>query len=116
MEEFASLNHVINAVGQLDLDTLMAVLNGSAIFLGIDSLLGHLSAALGRPTVSIIGPESEIHWAPRGKFSQFVCLDRPCRPCVKGGCRPGGSSGCLDDLPFDDLVRPSLLKALAASA
>lgn len=104
---------VINAAGAFDLDTLMAVVDGAALFVGIDSLVGHLAGALGRPTVSIFGHYSDVHWAPRGPMVRVAHVNRPCRPCLRGGCRPGGVSGCLEDLDFHACVRPLIEELLA---
>ena len=111
---------VINAAGVLDLDALTALINGSTLFVGVDSLLGHLAGALGRPTVSVFGPYADVHWAPRGPLVKVAHVDRPCRPCVRrggvpgeGGCRGGGLSGCLEDLSFQTYVRPLIEQLLA---
>jgi len=103
---------VINSAGALDLDTLMALVHGAALFVGIDSLVGHLAGALGRPTVSLFGPYSDVHWAPRGPRVRVAHVDRPCRPCLRGGCRLGGISGCLEDLSFSVYVRPLIEELL----
>lgn len=108
----AARGPVINAAGDLDLDALMAVTNGAALFVGIDSLVGHLAGALGRPTVSLFGPYSDVHWAPRGPRVKVARLERPCRPCLLGGCRGNWVSGCLEDLLFDVHVRPLIEQVL----
>jgi heptosyltransferase-3 len=103
---------VINAAGALDLDSLSALVNGAALFVGVDSLLGHLAGALGRPTVSVFGPYSAAHFAPRGPQVKVARVDCPRYPCVssggpgQGGCRPSGYSGCLEDMSFQTYVRP----------
>ncbi|MDR1921061.1 MAG: glycosyltransferase family 9 protein [Candidatus Adiutrix sp.] len=92
--------------GPLSLDTLMALLDGAALFMGLDSVVGHMAGALGRPVVSIFGPASEVHWAPRGPRVRVAHSGRPCRPCVTGGCLGHYRSACLRDLSFEDHVRP----------
>lgn len=113
---------VINAAGVLDLDGLMALTNEASLVVAVDSMVGHLGGALGRPTVSIFGPYADVHWAPRGELVRVAHVDdRACRPCVRigntpgGGCRPGGVSGCLEDLDFDTYVRPLIQEVLKLS-
>jgi ADP-heptose:LPS heptosyltransferase len=42
------------------------------VFVGHDSGLTHLAAALGRPTVAIFGPTDPEIWGPRGKHVTVV--------------------------------------------
>ncbi|MDR2339409.1 MAG: glycosyltransferase family 9 protein [Deltaproteobacteria bacterium] len=99
--------------GALPLDTLMGLLRKARIFIGLDSLGGHMAAALSCPTLSIFGPSREKHWAPRGPMVEIAHTDRACRSCVTGGCLGGGLSACLDELDFDEWVRPKLTAMLA---
>ncbi len=43
-----------------------SVLAHGAAYLGNDSGITHLAAALGRPVVALFGPSNPEHWAPRG--------------------------------------------------
>lgn len=54
-------------VRELSLDGLAAVLNRSALFVGNDSGIAHLSAALGISSVVLFGPTLPRHWAPLGR-------------------------------------------------
>jgi heptosyltransferase-3 len=49
-----------------DLAQLAGVLEGATLFLGNDSGVTHLAAALGRPTVAVFGPTDPTLWRPRG--------------------------------------------------
>ncbi|MBI3327072.1 MAG: glycosyltransferase family 9 protein [Nitrospinae bacterium] len=51
-----------------------ALIAHAAVFLGNDSGLTHLAAALGRPTVAIFGPTDPEIWGPRGKAVTIVQL------------------------------------------
>jgi ADP-heptose:LPS heptosyltransferase len=46
----------------------------AAVFIGNDSGLTHLAAALGRPTVAIFGPTDPEIWGPRGEHVTIVPL------------------------------------------
>jgi ADP-heptose:LPS heptosyltransferase len=71
-----------------------ALIAQAAVFIGNDSGLTHLAAALARPTVAIFGPTDPEIWGPRGEHVSIVPLG--------GGGRfgndraPGGTTG-LDE-------------------
>jgi ADP-heptose:LPS heptosyltransferase len=50
----------------LELDALAPVLRRARGFVGNDSGVSHLAAALGVPTVAVFGPTDPRNWAPRG--------------------------------------------------
>jgi heptosyltransferase III len=54
------------------LPRLAALLAACRLFVGNDSGVTHLAAALGVPTVAIFGPTSPEVWAPRGDHVQVV--------------------------------------------
>ena len=56
----------------LKLTELAAVLERCALFLGNDSGITHLAAAVGTPTVAVFGPSSLSIWEPRGSRVQVV--------------------------------------------
>lgn len=49
-----------------DLNTLMALLNGAAFFVGCDSGVSHVAAAMDVPSLVIFGPTDPAVWAPQG--------------------------------------------------
>jgi ADP-heptose:LPS heptosyltransferase len=50
----------------------MALIGQATVFVGHDSGLTHLAAALGRPTVAIFGPTDPAIWGPRGAHVTVV--------------------------------------------
>jgi len=50
----------------LDLVALAGVLAGCGGYLGNDSGITHIAAAIGIPVVTLFGPTDPVHWAPRG--------------------------------------------------
>lgn len=67
---------VLDLVGHLDLLAVAACLKRSSLFIGNDSGLMHMSAAVGTPTLGLFGPSREEHYAPRGKFAATVRGDQ----------------------------------------
>ncbi|MBT5049784.1 MAG: glycosyltransferase family 9 protein [Rhodospirillaceae bacterium] len=56
----------INLIGVVDLPVVAACLRRCALFIGNDSGLMHMSAAVGTPTLGLFGPSQAKHYAPWG--------------------------------------------------
>ena len=54
----------------------MALIGQATVFIGHDSGLTHLAAALGRPTVALFGPTDAEIWRPRGEHVTVVQMVR----------------------------------------
>ncbi|MCW5771611.1 MAG: glycosyltransferase family 9 protein [Rhodospirillaceae bacterium] len=65
----------IDLAGTLDLLTAAACLERAALFVGNDSGLMHLAAAMGTPTLGLFGPSREEHYGPWGERAQAVRTD-----------------------------------------
>ncbi|MBZ9674710.1 glycosyltransferase family 9 protein [Mesorhizobium sp. ES1-1] len=70
---------LVNLVGQLSLESLLAVLKQARLFLGNESGPMHMAAAAGTPVVGLYGYTSPIRWGPLGVRS--IAL-QPSMPCV----------------------------------
>lgn len=64
--ESAPLRRRIDLAGNLDLLTAAACLGRADFFVGNDSGLMHLAAAMGVPTLGLFGPSREEHYGPWG--------------------------------------------------
>ena len=53
---------------ELDICALAALLSRAGAFLGNDSGVSHLAAAVGTPTIALFGPTSPRQWSPMGEF------------------------------------------------
>jgi heptosyltransferase-3 len=67
-------------IANLELLAMAGVLVNVALFIGHDSGLTHLAAALHRPTIAAFGPTSPARWAPMGDHVRVI-TGEPCR-CV----------------------------------
>jgi len=56
--------HIHDNLPLMDVASILSVANG---FIGNDSGITHLAAALGIPVVALFGPTDPAIWAPRGK-------------------------------------------------
>jgi hypothetical protein len=59
-------------VKENDLSTLAAIIKNAVLYVGYDSGITHLAAALAVPTVVCFGPTDEHRWCPRGQFVAVV--------------------------------------------
>jgi ADP-heptose:LPS heptosyltransferase len=65
----------IDLAGKLDLLTAAACLGRADLFVGNDSGLMHLAAAVGAPTLGLFGPSREEHYGPWGPHARAVRTD-----------------------------------------
>lgn len=79
----------LSVVRDQPVTTVAGLVAGAKVFLGCDSGVAHLAAALGVPTVALFGPTDPRVWAPRG-------------PAVRILAGPGSSTGAI--LPSDVLA------------
>lgn len=66
---------VTDLTGQLDLLTTAACLARAAFFVGNDSGLMHMAAAVGTPTLGLFGPSRETIYGPYGNHTAAVRTD-----------------------------------------
>src|SRR4029077_8989346 len=64
-------------VGRTDLLTAAAVLRRSALFIGNDTGLMHIAAAVGTPTLGLFGPSPIAQYAPWGASTAVVRTSVP---------------------------------------
>lgn len=95
---------VHNLAGKTTLGMLTAVLEASALFIGVDSAGMHLAAAVDTPTVTVFGPSSPASWAPRGPHHMVVHRNLPCVPCRQKGCDGKEKSRCLEALTVAEVM------------
>jgi len=76
-----------------------AALSRCRLFLGNDSGLSHLAAALGAPRVlALFGPTDPAVWAPAGAGVRVLSGPCPQAPCARGREISCPHPQCLEDL------------------
>ena len=94
---------LIQTQGELSLMQTAYLLSRASGFVGNLSGPAHLSAALGRPTVTLMSGNSlPVEWAPLGD-SLVIRADVPCSPCHRSVC-PGYGLACLKALTPDRVL------------
>ena len=71
----------IDLCGKTSLREAAGIIARSRGFVGIDTGLAHIAAAVGAPTLVLFGATSEIKNRPLGPRVRVITLDLDCRPC-----------------------------------
>jgi heptosyltransferase III len=90
----------VTAASSLPLSLLSAVMSEAEFFVGNDSGIAHLAAALGIPSAVIFGPTLPRHWAPLGRH---VTVLRDALNCQ--GCSGEGEHTCLENITVENVIR-----------
>lgn len=115
----------INLAGKLSLSSLSCLLSRATLYVGTDTAVTHMAAALGAPTVALFGPSNPVKWGPwpqsfpagnsspwkvRGSQRQrnvfLLQGEGDCVPCLAEGCdrHIKSLSLCLQNLPVHRVI------------
>ncbi len=117
-------DNTVNLAGQIGLGALGYLLSRAALYIGTDTAVTHMAAALGVPTVALFGPSNPVKWGPwprdfEGESSPWemrgsaavsnvflVQGQKHCVPCLLEGCdrHIGSLSDCLQELPSSRVI------------
>jgi heptosyltransferase-3 len=108
------------------LPSLGYLLSRAALYVGTDTAVSHMAAAVGAPTIVLFGPSNPVKWGPwpkdfpatvpspwRTHGSQrqgnvfLVQGEADCVPCLHEGCdrHINSLSDCLQKLPVSRVIR-----------
>jgi ADP-heptose:LPS heptosyltransferase len=99
-----ALSHEPVIVRNLRLGQLAALLARMDLYVGNDSGLTHLAAALGVRTVALFGPSDIERWAPRGKKVTLLARKVECSPCGRSVMKSCPHRKCLTSLSPDSVI------------
>ncbi len=119
---------MIDAAGRLDLNQMVALLEGAALYIGPDTSITHLAAACGVPVVALYGPIDPRLWGPwpaawrpeqpyvrsglrQARGNVILLQGTPsCVPCNGAGCdkHVDSRSDCLDTMEPERVLREAL--------
>jgi heptosyltransferase-3 len=91
----------INLVGKVDLLTAAAVLRRCAMFVGNDTGLMHLAAAVDTPTLGLFGPSLVAQYAPWGRHTAYVRSTDPPEAMFGPGFDHRTTDTLMDGLSVD---------------
>ena len=92
------------AVSDLSLSQVAALISRSAVYLGNDSGISHLAAAVGVPTVALFGPSDPRRWAPRGRRVTLISRQVHCSPCSNSTMKSCPHRACLSELSAEEVI------------
>lgn len=92
---------LIDLVGQVDLLTAAAVLRRCALFIGNDTGLMHIAAAIGTPTLGLFGPSPIEKYAPWGPCTAVVRTADPPESMFGPGFNHLTTDTLMDSLSID---------------
>jgi heptosyltransferase-3 len=122
----ARLPDTKNLVGRLSLPALGYLLSRAAVYIGTDTAVSHMAAAVGAPTVVLFGPSNPVKWGPWPKDLPITAQspwktcgsqrlgnvyllqgEGDCVPCLGEGCdrHINSLSRCLQELSVDRVIQ-----------
>lgn len=116
----------VNLAGRVRLSALGYLLSRASLYVGTDTAVSHMAAAVGVPTVVLFGPSNPVKWGPwpkdhalagdspwktKGSQRQGNVLllqgEGDCVPCLAEGCgrHINSMSDCLQNLSIDRVIQ-----------
>ena len=92
------------ALRRLELGRVAAVISRCDLYLGNDSGVTHLAAAVGAKTIALFGPTDPVQWAPRGKRVTVITRNVECSPCLSPVMKSCLHHKCLTALSPDYVI------------
>ena len=92
-----------NLVDRLKWQDWLALLAKADLVVGVDSVVGHVCAAMARPFVGVYsGIGAVARWAPTGERVLVLTKPMPCSPCHTRPCR---ERACITAVTVDDVQK-----------
>jgi heptosyltransferase-3 len=89
----------------LSLPEVTALVSRAHLFVGNDSGIAHMAAAVGAPSVVIFGSSNTAHWRPWAKAAAEVVLEEmECQPCHGYFCEKFEQPECIKRVPVERVV------------
>lgn len=96
-------SRLLNITGHSSVRALAALLKRSALFVGNDTGIMHIAAAVGTPVVGLFGPSNPIEWGPRGGPTETIYKGLDCRICFHPTCRRG-EENCMKLITVEEVM------------
>jgi ADP-heptose:LPS heptosyltransferase len=94
-------------LASLPLRLLAAVLRQARIYIGNDSGIAHLAAAMTIRSVVLFGPTAPVHWAPAGDHVSVLWNNRGCLLCERAD-NQAASHSCMDNISVGEALAQAL--------
>jgi heptosyltransferase-3 len=100
----ASERHAVTE-GRLTIPEVATLLAGSAAFIGVDTVVTHLAAAMQAPTVALFGPSSEWSWHPWQCRHELVLGECECKRTRGFVCDKSKIYPCMEKITVDAVTQ-----------
>jgi ADP-heptose:LPS heptosyltransferase len=106
LENLRGLSQVpVITFDDLSLPEITALASEAALFVGNDSGVAHMAAAVNIPSVVIFGSSNRDHWRPwTDAPSEIVYTEFKCQPCPGYECREFGEPRCILEVPTGRVI------------
>lgn len=106
LNELSSATRVpITTFENLTLSEITALVSKARIFIGNDSGIAHIAAAVQTPTVVIFGSSNRTHWRPwTDAPNEIVFNPFDCQPCPGYRCEVYGDPKCILSVPPEAVI------------
>jgi lipopolysaccharide heptosyltransferase III len=92
----------IAAMTNLSLPEITALLSRARLFVGNDSGIAHMAAAVETPAVVIFGSSNRAHWSPWAQnAAEVVYEELECQPCHGYFCEKFDEPECIKRVPVE---------------
>src|SRR6185436_1884624 len=89
----------------LSLPEVTALASRARLFVGNDSGIAHIAAAVGLPAVVIFGSSNTAHWRPwSSQANEVVREELPCQPCHGYFCAEFAQPECIVRVPVERVL------------
>jgi heptosyltransferase-3 len=89
----------------LSLPEIIALSDDASIFVGNDSGIAHIAAAVNTPTVVVFGSSNRDHWRPwTDAANEIVFNPFDCQPCPGYECKVFGTPRCIISVSSDQVI------------
>lgn len=104
--ELAQLSSIrIATFTDLSLPEVSALAARAKLFVGNDSGIAHMAAAVGTPAVVVFGSSNVAHWRPWAKApAEIVREEMDCQPCHGYFCEKFAQPECIKRVPVDRVM------------
>ena len=96
-------SNAISPLNNLPLTRLATLLKKCSLYLGNDSGITHLAAAVGTPVVALFGPTDPRVWGPRGDNVSIVYKAQECSPCSREEMSGCVHKKCLEGITVEEV-------------
>ncbi len=89
----------------LSLPQIAALAARAEVFVGNDSGIAHIAAAVGTPTVVIFGSSNRDHWRPWTDAPNEIVFEKfECQPCPGYRCEVFGEPRCIQSVTTESVI------------